>query len=169
MPVVPGWTQVDRAAGLAWNPRFPGADRYAIARYRGPDGQWVDMAVAAYGDQAEGHEIVGYGIGAIDPAGRWAWAADGAAVAGGRALRIVGPGDTPRDVLVFYRIGGGMTGSETRVKMETLRTRLTGGSQAAVAVLLSTQAPRGGSARGTLAAFRTAVGPIDALADRALR
>lgn len=169
LPEPPGWTRVARDTGFRWTPRFPGADRFVIARYRDRDGRLVDLAIAAYGDQAEGHEIVGYGIGAVDPAGRWAWGADGAAVADGRALRIVGPGDSPRDVLLFYRIGDRMTGSETRVKIETLRARLTGGPQRAVAVLLSAEAPKGGSARATLDAFRAAIGPVAALAERAAR
>ena len=169
LPAPVGWTQVPRSDGLAWVPRFPGADRQVLARYRDGQGRLVDLAIAAYGDQVEGHEIVGYGIGAVDPAGRWAWTADGAPVEGGRAIRIVGPGDTPRDVLLFYRIGDRTTGSETRVKLETLRARLTGGTQRAVAVLLSAQAGPRGTARPALEAFRAAIGPIDALADRATR
>ena len=169
LPTPTGWEQVARSDGLPWSPRFPGADRQVLARYRDAQGRLVDLAIAAYGDQVEGHEIVGYGIGAVDPAGRWAWAADGAPVADGRAMRIVGPGDTPRDVLLFYRIGDRTTGSETRVKLETLRARLTGGTQRAVAVLLSAQAGPRGTARPALEAFRAAIGPIDALADRATR
>ncbi|WP_083671894.1 exosortase A [Sphingomonas montana] len=169
LPQPAGWTIVPDGAGLPWSPQFPGADRFALAHYRAAEGQIVDLAIAAYGDQAEGHEIVGYGIGAVDPTSRWTWGADGAKIADGRAMRIVGPGDTPRDVLIFYRIGTLTTGSETRVKLETLRNRLMGGSQRAVAVLLSAQAPRGGTARPTLDAFRVAIGPVDALADRAAR
>ncbi|GGE72543.1 exosortase A [Sphingomonas prati] len=169
LPSPTGWTPVPATNGLPWAPRFPGADRFALAHYRAADGTVVDLAIAAYGDQEEGHEVVGYGIGAVDPQSRWTWGADGAKVADGRAMRIVGPGDTPRDVLIFYRIGTLTTGSETRVKLETLRARLTGAPQRAVAVILSAQAPRGGTARPALDRFRAAIGPIDALADRATR
>ncbi|HEX8447313.1 MAG TPA: exosortase A [Sphingomonas sp.] len=168
-PQPPGWTAMTRTDGLPWTPNFPGADRQGVVRYRDAAGHRVDLAIAAYGDQTEGHELVGYGIGAVDPASRWTWGADGAAVADGRAMRIVGPGDTPRDVLLFYRIGGITTGSAARVKLETLRTRLIGGSRHAVAILISAEAPKDGSARPALDAFARALGPIAPLADRATR
>jgi len=169
MPAVPGWTAVRQGAGLAWTPHFPGADRFGIAQYRDAQGRIVDLAVAAYGDQAEGREIVGYGIGATGPASRWTWGADGGTVDGGRAIRIVGPGDAARDVLIFYRIGAITTGSEARVKLETLKARLFGGSRSAVAILLSAEAPPGGSARPVLDAFMRALGPIAPMAERATR
>ena len=68
----------------------------------------------------------------------------------------------------FYRVGDVTTGSETRVKLETLKARLLGGPQRAVAILVSAEQPAGGgSARPAIDAFLRALGPIDRLADRA--
>jgi hypothetical protein len=71
-------------------------------------------------------------------------------------------------VLTFYRVGNVLTGSELEVKLETVKARLTGGPQRAVAILVSAPQPADGvSVRPALDAFVRALGPIDRLADRA--
>ena len=118
-----------------------------------------------------GHELVGYGHGAVDPDTDWAWVDDRPPPPDGRAIRIqtAGPGSTPvvREVVTFYRVGRITTGSEPRVKLETLKVHLLGGPQRAVAVLVSAEQPAGESARPAIDRFLRQLGPIDALADRA--
>ncbi len=164
-PVVPGWTRVvDRSH--PWTPRFTGADHRIQAYYGDGRGHVVTLAIAVYGDQAEGREIVGYGQGAIDPEGDWAWTDDTVAPPAGRAFRISAPGPLVREVATFYRVGGIVTGSEVGVKLETLRVRLLGGRRRAVAVLVSAVQPdRATSTRPAIDAFLKALGPIDRLAD----
>ena len=71
-----------------------------------------------------------------------------------------------REVATFYRVGETVTGSDMRVKLETLRVRLLGGRRRAVAVMVSAEQPgRDLSARGEIDAFLKALGPIDRLAD----
>jgi len=71
-------------------------------------------------------------------------------------------------VATFYRIGGITTGSKMRVKLETLKVRLLGGPQRAVAVLVSAEQPnRNVSARPAIDAFLARLGPVDRLADAA--
>ena len=72
-----------------------------------------------------------------------------------------------REVVSFYRVGDILTGSATRVKLETMKVRLIGGPQRAVAVVVSARTPAGGSARPAIDAFLAALGPVDAFADRA--
>ena len=68
----------------------------------------------------------------------------------------------------FYRVGTILTGSDAAVKLETIRTRLLGGPQRAVAVMVSAEAPAdGASARPAINAFLSALGPVAPLADRA--
>jgi exosortase A len=166
LPDVPGWHRSPES-GYFWRPRYDGADLRIIQRYTNAAGQTVDLAVAAYGSQSEGHELVGYGHGAVDPDSAWAWTDDTAAPAGGRAFRISAPGPVVREVATFYRIGGLTTGSETRVKLETLKLRLLGGQQRAMAILVSAEQPgRGQSARPAVDAFLASLGPVDAFADR---
>jgi exosortase A len=167
MPEVPGWTRVPVAGGLPWQPHFAGADRLALARYRDARGRTVDLAVAIFASQGEGRELVGFGQGAVAPEGRWAWTGDAPAPSGGRAERI-GSHGVVREVLSFYRVGETLTGSRMGVKIETLKARLLGGPQRAVAMLVSAEAPAAStSARPAIDDFLAALGPIAPFADRA--
>ncbi len=54
------------------------------------------------------------------------------------------------------------------MKLETMKARLLGGPQRAVAVLVSSEAPgEGASARPAIDAFLRDLGPLDRLADAA--
>lgn len=166
-PEVPGWSRVDRNSGVPWAPRFAGADRLLVQRYRDEAGHEVDLAIAAYAWQAEGRELVGYGQGAVAPDSGWSWSESAAPPRGGRADLIVAKGVT-REVLSFYRVGGVTTGNDAEVKVETLKARLFGRSQAAVAILVSSEAQPGGPPpRAAIDAFRAAFGSVSGLAERA--
>jgi exosortase A len=168
LPDVPGWTRV-AASGRPWQPHFAGADVIRMARYRNASGQEVDLAVAVFARQQEGRELVAFGQGAVVPGGAWSWTADAPPPPNGRAERIVSYGDV-REVLSFYRVGNLTTGSRMAVKIETMRTRLLGGPQRAVAVLVSAPAPAAGvSPRSAIGSFLAALGPIDRLSDEAAR
>ncbi|HEX2763749.1 MAG TPA: exosortase A [Allosphingosinicella sp.] len=165
LPDVPGW---QRVAGPAdWQPHYSGADRISLGRYSNPSGRVVDLALVVFARQSEGRELVGYGQGASDEDGAWSWIADTAPPRSGKAERISSH-EKVREVATFYRVGILTTGSASRVKLETIRTRLLGGPQRAVAVLVSAEAPAAGiSPRPAIDAFLAALGPVDALADRA--
>lgn len=166
-PDVPGWQRVPAAPGIPWQPHYAGADRLALAHYRDASGRIVDLAIAVFARQSEGHELVGFGQGAVIPNGRWAWTADAPPPPDGRAERIASHG-VAREVLSFYRVGDLLTGSQMGVKLETMKVRLLGGPQRAVAVLVSAQAPGAESdARPAIDDFLRALGPIAPLADRA--
>jgi exosortase A len=167
LPDVPGWQRVPATDGIPWQPHYAGADRVAMARYRDTRGREVDLAIAVFARQSEGHELVGFGQGAVTPQGRWAWTADAPPPPDGRAERIASHG-VAREVLSFYRVGDRLTGSAMGVKLETMKVRLLGGPQRAVAVLVSAQAPAAEtSARPQIDDFLRALGPIAPLADRA--
>ena len=159
---IPGW-QLVVPSGRPWQPHFAGADILRVGRYRNAQGREVDLAIAVFARQEEGREIVGFGQGAIGPDSAWAWTASAPPPPGGRLDRIASFG-TIREVATFYRVGNVLTGSGIEVKLEMMKTRLLGGPQRAVAVLVSAEAP---NARGTIESFLTVLGPIDRLADRA--
>ncbi len=166
-PDVPGWQRVAPTGGRPWQPHFAGADILRIARYRDDAGREVDLAVAIFARQREGREIVGFGQGAVAPGGAWAWTAAAEPPPYGRAGRVASHG-TQREGVSFYRVGDSLTGSAMQVKLETMRARLFGGPQRAVAVLVSADTPGSGlSARPAIDDFLAALGPIDRLADRA--
>ena len=165
LPDVSGWRRL--APSPDWRPHFAGADLFRIARYRDARGREVDLAVAVFARQSEGRELVGQGNGAVPPGGRWAWTANAPAPPGGRAERIASRG-VAREVVSFYRVGDVLSGSGARVKLETMRVRLLGGPQRAVAVLISARAPASGdSASPAIDDFLRALEPVDRLADRA--
>jgi exosortase A len=166
MPQVPGWERVPASPSIPWRPNYAGADALAVAHYRDARGRIVDLAIAVFANQSEGRELVGFGQGAVTPEGRWAWTEDAAPPPDGRAERIASRG-VARDVLSFYRVGHVLTGSRLGVKLEMMKTRLLGGPQRAVALLVSAQAPAAQtSARPAIDDFLRALGPIAPLADR---
>ncbi|HEX5184537.1 MAG TPA: exosortase A [Allosphingosinicella sp.] len=164
LPDVPGWTRVP-ARGRPWQPRFEGADLLRVGSYRNAAGQQVDLAIALYARQGEGKKLVAYGQGAaVRP---WAWTADTAPPPRGRGELLYSFG-TVREALSFYRVGNILTGSPAAVKLETMKARLLGGPQRAVAVIVSAEQPAdGGAVRPALDAFLRALGPVDRLADHA--
>jgi exosortase A len=167
LPQVPGWQRISGDEGRPWEPSFQGADIIRMGRYRSAEGHEVDLAVALFARQEEGRELVGFGQGAVAPEGAWAWIAEGPPPPGGRLDRIASHG-TVREAAIFYRVGEMLTGSEMKVKVETMKVRLLGGPQRAVAVLVSAEAPaEGASPRPAIDAFLADLGAIDALADRA--
>ena len=167
LPTVQGWLRVPIVQAHPWQPRFEGADHILFGQYADARGRRVDVAVALYAWQDEGREMVGYRQGAFDPESRWSWASNSSAPSGGKAVRIFAPG-VEREVLSFYRVGGMTTGSPGSVKMLTLKARLTGGDQAAVALLISAEKRAGEEPRVAIASFLSAAGDPAALADRLL-
>ncbi|HYD11920.1 MAG TPA: exosortase A [Allosphingosinicella sp.] len=167
LPDVPGWQIVPQGQGRPWQPHFAGADRIRLAHFRDAKGRTVDLAIVVFASQSEGRELVGFGQGAVQPEGAWAWTANAGAPPDGRAERIASNG-VAREVLSFYRVGDVLTGSGIEVKLATLKTRLLGGPQRAVAILVSAEDSAAGvSARPALDDFVRALGPLDRLADRA--
>lgn len=164
-PEVTGWKKA--GAPTDWQANFTGADRMLLSRYVDGQGRVVDLAVALFANQSEGRELVGYGQGAVPAESQWAWTDDTASPQNGRAFRIIGRGGVVRDVAVFYRVGNVTTGSELRVKTETLKVRLLGGRKRAVAVIVSApQVMPRQSARPVIDSFLAALGPVGPLADR---
>lgn len=166
LPAVAGWERVDYQPLFDWKPRFDGANHQLLGRYRNASsGAQVDLAIAVYDRQEDGREIVGYGQGAFDPGSLWSWSRNLPAPASGKAIQITAPGPVVRDVQTFYRVGDKLTGSGSTVKIETLKSKLLGGNQQAVAVLISAERVEEAGPAAAMAAFRKALGPIDKLAD----
>src|SRR3546814_83127 len=107
-----------------------------------------------------------FGQGAVAPGSEWAWSASAPAPAHAHGEHIVAPGPVARDVVSFYNIGGALTGSAADVKLQTLKARLTGGDQRAVAVLVSAEDSDNNPAQPAIQAFLRDLGAIERLADR---
>ncbi len=166
LPEVAGWERTSYRPLYPWQPTFEGASHQLLGRYRDrATGQEVDLAIAVYDRQAEGREMVGYGQGALAENSGWSRNRTLDAPDNAAAVELIAPGPVVRDVVSFYRIGGTLTGSESKVKLETLKNNLLGGPQQAVAVLVSSETIREESPRKAIDAFLDDLGPVDKLAD----
>jgi EpsI family protein len=166
LPEVIGWERVDYQPLYPWEPKFDGASRQLLGRYRHREsGSQVDLSIAVYDRQKEGREMVGYGQGAHVPDTEWSRNRTLKAPEGADAVELIAPGPVVRDVVSFYRIGGKLTGSASVVKLETLKNNIFGGPQQAVAILVSSETNREQSPRIAIDAFLADLGPVDKLAD----
>lgn len=166
LPSVPGWQRAVLSKRAPWVPNYPGADHFLIGRYADAAGDQVDIAVAVYGSQHDGKELVGFGIGPVRENDRWVEVAGLPAISGGQAIRITAPGPVERVVVTWFRIGDVITASDKRVKLETLRARLLGGRQRAIALNLSAEVQPGHDPQQAITRFLTAIGPLDVFVDK---
>jgi exosortase A len=166
LPEIPGWPRVDYAPQLDWKPHFAGASHTLLGRYRNAAGQEADLFIAVYDRQSEGRELVGYGQGAVDPDSAWSWIANCSNPANGRCERISAADKVLREVVSYYRVNGLTSGSGSAVKLATLKARLLGGNQQAVAVLISSERADKTEPRAAIDAFVKSLGDIDKMADR---
>ncbi len=163
LPDVAGWHRAPVSTRAPWMPSYPGADHYLFGRYADASGATVDMSIAVFGSQHEGKELIAFGTGVLREEDRWVRVADLPSIADGSAMRITAPGPVERIVATWYRVGDATTNDETLVKIETMKARLLGGPQRAVAIHLSVE----GDDSRPIARFLAALGPIDAVADDA--
>lgn len=166
LPSVPGWHRVPSHTRAPWSPNYPGADHVLQGRYADTTGASVDLAIAVYGSQREGKEIVGFGVGPLREDDVWVRVEDLPDLAGGGAMRVRTRGAVERDIVTWYRVGDTVTHAGNVVKIETVKARLLGGPQRAVAVHLSAERIPGGDPQLAMTRFLAVLGPIDVLADR---
>ncbi|EZP49051.1 exosortase A [Sphingomonas sp. RIT328] len=165
LPQLAGWRRAPLSRTAPWQPYYPGADHSLFGRYA-RQGAAVDVAVAVFASQGEGHKIGAFGTGVLREEDRWVRVADAAPIAGGASMRITAAGPVERIVTTWYVVGGMVTSDERVVKIEAMKARLFGGSQRAMAVHLSAEVTPGRDARADIAALAAALGPIGDLADR---
>jgi exosortase A len=166
LPEIPGWQRVDYAPQLPWKPHFANASHELLGRYRNAAGQEADLYIAVYDRQTEGRELVGYGQGSVGPESKWSWIANCSNPENGKCERISADAKVLREVLSFYRVNGVTSGAGTAIKLATMKARLLGGNQQAVAVLISSERVDKTEPRAAVDAFVKSAGSIDKMADR---
>lgn len=165
-PEIQGWQTAHAPMAYPWSPHFEAADQHFQGRYSDGKGHIVDLAIIAYDRQAEGRELIGFGQGAVDPAGEWAWSSPAWAPSNARGEIITAPGPLRRHVVSFYRVGGsGMTGSTAAIKLETMTAKLLMRDQRAIAILISAEDRDGAPAETAIRAFLKSLGDPNSLAD----
>lgn len=162
-----GWQIVPAAPSgdVPWRARFDGAHMRRDWALTDGAGRRVDVTIVRFDRQSEGHEMVGYGQGAVDPDSEWRWGEGLAPIGAGRVERIMNA-ETAREVLTLYAVDGDVTASPARAKWLVLRARLLGGDERAYALILSAQTRGEMSGRAQVQALVDAAGGVDALVRR---
>ncbi|MCA3256414.1 MAG: EpsI family protein, partial [Alphaproteobacteria bacterium] len=167
----PGWRPAP-FAGLPWEPHYEGASATRIASFVDGEGQTVDLYVAVYDRQSEGHELIRYANGIIKPLNEdiagWGWAGNAAPVAGAATAQINYSGAV-RDAWQWYLVNGRIVASPYQAKIEGLKAKLFNGPPLAATVVISAERrdPLVSTAPA-LERFRRAAGAPDAIVARAL-
>lgn len=157
LPAVPGWELVDYAPTAAWEPRATGASHRLIGRYVNAAGQAVDVFVAVYSAQGDGHEASAFGEGALTPGTPWRWLEPGISHAGAQADYLLAYGHVKRLAETSYRNGTLTTGSNARLKLATMQNRLLLRSKPTILAILSAEETPEHDAAKSIAAFRAAL------------
>ncbi|MBN8807683.1 MAG: exosortase A [Sphingomonas sp.] len=166
LPEVVGWTRAPLSTRAPWQPHYTNPDHQLFGRYVDAQGDAVDLSITVYGSQSEGRELVGFGIGVLQQDDRWVRVKDLAPLDGGSLMEITAAGPVERLVATWYRVGDVTTASGKIVKLQTLKAKLFGGPQRAVAIHVSAEVLPGRDPHAVMTRFLAALGPIDALADR---
>ncbi|WP_445192960.1 exosortase A [Sphingomonas sp. Tas61C01] len=167
LPSIAGWHRVPIERARPWQPWYPGADHFLFGRYADAAGEEVDLAIAVYGRQREGAKLGAFGTGVLREDGPWLRVADLPPIAGGEAVRIAAPGPIGRVVASWYRVGDVLSGDLRAVKLATMRARVFGHSQTAVALHLSAVSRPKHDPRRAIEHMVASLGPLAILADRA--
>jgi EpsI family protein len=166
LPQVPGWNRVTYRPSVGWQPLAQGADHRLLGRYADARGNQVDVFLAVYGSQGEGHEAGGFGQGAMPSGGIWVWQSPGPALDGARGDRLLAEGRVARLAYTWYRTGNLITGSNARLKLAAMADRLLLRPRLTTMLILSAEENGGQSARPAIDAFLRATGPTDRWMDR---
>lgn len=167
LPDVPGWTRIDYAPTVWWEPRATGADHRLLGRYSDAQGRTVDVFLAVYAAQTDGREAGGFGEGALRPDSDWAWTGPGAPVANAQVDRLLAQGRVGRTAETYYRIGSLLSGSNSRLKLANMADRILLRPRPTLLLILSAEESGAAPANAALSAFRQASGPLDQWMDRA--
>lgn len=166
LPPVHGWTRVDYAPRIWWEPRAGGAQHRLLGRYRDAQGRHVDIFLALYANQGEGHEAGGFGEGALVPNSPWAWQSPGPDFGVGKSERLLGNGRIERVAVTWYRHGRLLSGSNARLKLAVMQDQLLFRARPTAMLILSVEEAPGDAAAQAIRRFITSTGPLDTWMDR---
>lgn len=158
LPQVDGWQRVDAASEVPWQPRFAGADHTLYGRYRDASGREVDVAYALYAAQSDGREAGAAGEGALVPDTPWRWVAPWFSDGQGTGEELMAFGNLRRHAVTTYRTGEMLSGSATRLKLHSMKGRLTLAGEPTMTLILSVEGSDSPRAEQTIADFIAATG-----------
>lgn len=166
LPEVPGWSRVDYAPTVPWEPRAAGAEHRLLGRYADAEGRKVDVFLALYPAQSEGREATGFGEGALSENSEWSWNSAGPATSGAKSDLLRARGSVERLAQTYYRNGNLLTGSALKLKIATIEDRLLLRREPTAMLILSVEASGSEDPGVALDRFRQATGPVGPWMDR---
>lgn len=166
LPQVPGWSRVDYAPRISWQPRASGAEHRLLGSYADAKGRKVDVFVALYSGQSEGREAGGFGQGALMPDSGWAWQSPGQPFGNGKSERLLGGGKIERLAVTWYRNGDLLTGSNSRLKLAVIGDHLIFRAQPTAMLIISAEDRPDEPAVHAVGHFISSVAPLDSWIDR---
>ena len=158
LPVVPGWTRVDYAPKVWWEPRAAGADHRLLGRYRDAQGRTVDVFRALYASQTDGREAGAFGEGALRPDSGWVWHSAGPPAANAKSDWLRAGTDVNRLAHTYYRTGALLAGSNAKLKLANITDRVLLRAQPTMQLIVSAEQTADQDAAATLASFRQSTG-----------
>lgn len=159
-PEVPGWTRVDYAPQIWWEPRARGANHRLIGSYQNAAGDHVDISFALYSSQEDGREAGSFGEGALVPNTQWRWLEPYRPLDGGHAEWLQANGNVRRLAVTWYRTGNVLTGSNARLKLANITDRLIGRDNSTMALIISAEERPEHPAPRAIEAFYNAAKPL---------
>ncbi len=158
LPDVPGWSRTDYNPEIWWEPKAEGAEHRLLGSYVDTEGHKVDVFLALYSRQGEGHEAGGFGQGALPPNSPWAWQSAGRPFPDARSERLLGAGRTERLAVTWYRNGDLLTGSNARLKLAVMGNQLAFRVRPTTMLILSAEDGAVASPHDTVARFLSSIG-----------
>jgi len=166
LPVVPGWTRVDYAPAVWWEPRAAGADHRLLGRYRDAQGRNVDVFLGLYANQTDGKEAGAFGEGALRPDSGWVWHSAGPLAASAKSDWLRAGTDVNRLTHTYYRTGDLLAGSNAKLKLANIADRVLLRARPTMQLIVSAEQTSDQDAAATLAAFRHSTGDPGEWMDR---
>ncbi|MCB2047814.1 MAG: exosortase A [Novosphingobium sp.] len=167
LPEIEGWHPVAfPRTGLAWEPRAEGADQRLFGRYRNASGEEVDVFLALYSSQGDGHEPSGFGQGAMRPDSGWSWHSPGPNFPDAMSEYLRGDDGAMRLAVTWYASGDLVTGSKVKLKLHSMADKLRLSEEPAALLIVSAADRSADKARKAVSEFMRDAGPVRQWMDR---
>ena len=169
LPEVAGWQQVAYTPELEWEPRASGADHRLLGRYRDAEGREVDIFLAHYSSQGEGHEASAPNEGALVPDTMWRWMSGATSPDGAQVDRLYALGRIKRTAHTYYAHGDVLSGSATDLKLALIADRFALQAEPTTMLILSAVESPERKPDDAIEAFRASTGPLGPWIDRIVK
>ncbi|WP_240310909.1 exosortase A [Altererythrobacter sp. ZODW24] len=166
LPEVAGWSRTDYAPAVAWEPTAVGATHRLLGSYQNEAGRKVDVFIALYASQDEQREAGGFGQGALMPDTEWRWLEAGKRLGTAKTDYLLANGRVKRFAATWFRTGELLSGSNSSLKLATMRDKLLLSARPTTTLIISSEAKGEEDPAEAVSEFTTDVGSLGEWIDR---